>query len=80
MKTKITLAIAAGLFLLAAPPVFAAPMRCSGEQKTCSANCLKIARTVVASCLEACHVTQQACMRTGCWANGTSKYCGLMKQ
>jgi hypothetical protein len=80
MKTTIISAIAAGFFLLAAQPLLADPMRCSGEQKTCNANCTKIARTAVANCLELCHATQQGCMRTGCWSNGTSKYCGLMKQ
>ncbi len=82
MRTLASYAIAAGigLILLGAQAVRADPMRCSGEQKTCNATCMKIARATLASCMEACHVAQQSCMHTGCWSNGTSKYCGLMKQ
>jgi hypothetical protein len=82
MKIRIAFAIVVGIGLILSntQPGLADPMRCSGEQKTCNANCLKIARTAVADCLAVCHVTQQSCMHTGCWADGTSKYCGLMKQ
>jgi hypothetical protein len=75
-------AIAAGivLILLGAQGLRADPMRCSGEQKTCNATCAKIARATLANCMEGCHVAQQICMHTGCWSNGTAKYCGLMKQ
>jgi hypothetical protein len=82
MKHKIIYAIAAviGLYLFGAQTVLALPMRCSGEQKTCNANCLKAARTAVAKCLATCHASQQFCMRTGCWDSGISRYCGLLKQ
>jgi hypothetical protein len=80
MKTRISYAIAVGLILLAAQQVLADPMRCTGEEKTCNANCLKIARVSVSNCLETCRASRQIFMRTGCWNSGTSKYCGLMKQ
>jgi hypothetical protein len=82
MNHKITYAIAAfiGLFLFDAQAVRADPMRCSGEEKTCNANCMKNARTELANCLANCHTSRQVCTRTGCWDTGTSRYCGLMKQ
>ena len=82
IKYKLTCAIAAcvGLILLDTQAALADPMRCTGEEKTCNTNCLKIARTAVSSCLETCRANRQICLRTGCWDSGTSKYCGLMKQ
>jgi len=82
MRYRITFAIAAGvgLYLLGSSAVLAEPMRCSGEQKTCNANCVKFAGGAVASCQAACHVSQANCIRTGCWENGANRYCGLMKQ
>jgi hypothetical protein len=82
MKSKIIFAMAATawLYLFDSETAQAAPMRCSGEQSTCKSGCLKKARTAVSDCLALCHVNQQICMRTGCWDNGASRYCGLLKQ
>jgi hypothetical protein len=79
-STRLAMVAAVGFILLGAPAAIAAPMRCSGEQKTCSTACLKVARIAPADCLAACHAMQQSCMHTGCWNIGTSRYCGLMKQ
>jgi hypothetical protein len=59
----------------------AAPMRCSGEQKTCIANCNKSPdRSTIAICVTNCGTRQSMCMKTGCWDSGFQKYCGLLKQ
>ena len=74
------LAMAAALTLLAAP-AFAAPMKCSGEQKTCITICQKtINPALQAQCIADCHTRQNYCRQTGCWDNGTSRYCGLLRQ
>jgi len=81
---KIAVAVVwiAGLALLLCwHSVFATPMRCSGEQKTCIANCAKSpARSSISFCLTNCGARQSMCMKTGCWDNGTQRYCGLLKQ
>jgi len=71
----------AGLTLLCARPALATPMRCSGEQKTCIASCAKRPPgTSISICLTNCGARQSLCMKTGCWDNGTQRYCGLLKQ
>jgi len=82
MKNRFMVAAAAGiaLYLLGAPAALAEPMRCSGEQKTCNANCVKFAGAALATCLAGCHVSQANCVRNGCWDNAGTRYCGLMKQ
>ena len=70
-----------GLCLLSAQAALADPMKCSGEQKTCVTNCIKSGNTLQAKdCAENCRVSQANCMRSGCWAFGTLRYCGLLKQ
>jgi len=75
---------AAGLFSLIAfdsQIAFAAPMRCSGEQKICIASCNKNPdRSVIPACVTACGARQSFCMKTGCWDSGAQRYCGLLKQ
>ena len=83
MNCKITVAIAvcAGLYMFGAQASLAQPMRCSGEQKTCVANCLKNPNPTTSSrCVKTCHLSQSICLRTGCWDSGSFRYCGLMKQ
>ncbi len=81
MKRKIIYATAVGLFLLSAQGALADPMKCSGEQKTCVNNCVISGNAIQAkNCAENCRVSQANCMRSGCWANGSLRYCGLMKQ
>jgi hypothetical protein len=74
-------AMLAGALLLGAQAARAEPMKCSGEQKTCVNNCVKAGNALQAKqCGENCRVSQANCMRSGCWANGALRYCGLMKQ
>jgi predicted RNA-binding Zn ribbon-like protein len=74
------LAISIALPLLA-DHASAAAMRCSGEQKTCIANCDKSRdRSKLSTCLTSCGARQSTCMKTGCWNSGVQKYCGLLKQ
>ncbi len=81
LETRLKFIVAAGLFLLGAPMAQAQPMKCSGEQKTCVATCVKSGNAAQAkACSENCRVSQANCVRTGCWAFGASRYCGLMKQ
>jgi hypothetical protein len=73
--------LAAGFILLAAQSVQAEPMKCSGENKTCLSACARMTvPAVLAACLDNCRSVQKACLRNGCWDNGSSRYCGLMKQ
>lgn len=67
------------LALLAAPAVQAEPMKCSGEEKACVTACRKTARMTVSVCLTGCGARLSACVKTGCWDNGTQRYCGLSK-
>jgi len=84
MKPVIDSLIAAGLIaigVLSVEVVFAAPMRCSGEQKTCIALCNKSPdRGSISICVTNCGLRQSLCMKTGCWDSGVQKYCGLLKQ
>ncbi len=56
------------------------PMKCSGEEKTCTTACSKTARSAVNTCLTRCGTSKAYCLKTGCWVNGAQKYCGLLKQ
>ncbi len=82
MKLKTIITIAAfGLCLFAGPAVRADPMKCSGEEKSCIASCQKNPNgSTVSACVTACGARQSYCMKTGCWNNGASRYCGLTRQ
>ncbi len=70
-----------GLGLLRIDAALAAPMRCSGEQKTCIAVCNKsLDKGSISTCVTNCGLRQSLCMKTGCWDSGVQKYCGLLKQ
>jgi hypothetical protein len=70
-----------GAALLWSQTAFAAPMRCSGEQKTCIAKCTKsLDRASISTCVTNCGARQSSCMKTGCWDSGAQRYCGLLKQ
>jgi len=74
--------ISAALFalaLLGAQAARADPMKCSGEEKTCVTNCKKAARVPVSVCVTGCGSRLSACLKTGCWDNGSQRYCGLSK-
>jgi hypothetical protein len=75
-----TVAIFAALNLFAAQGAIAAPMLCSGEQKTCIAACQRIPGNLIADCIAGCRARQNYCKHTGCWDNGTNRYCGLLRQ
>lgn len=78
---SLSAALLIGLGLLCAEPTFAAPMRCSGEQKTCITACNKSPdRSSISTCVTNCGARQSICMKTGCWDTGFQKYCGLLKQ
>lgn len=74
--------LSAALLLLAlfgAPAAMAEPMKCSGEEKACLTACKKTARMTVSVCVTGCGARLSKCMKTGCWDNGTQRYCGLAK-
>jgi hypothetical protein len=74
------MATAAALTLLTAPAL-AGPMKCSGEQKTCVTTCQKtINPALQGQCIADCRSRLNFCRQTGCWDNGTSRYCGLLRQ
>ena len=77
----VAVAISVAFALLSAPTAFAAPMRCSGEEKVCIAACKKsLDRSSISTCLTGCGLRQSACMKSGCWDSGPQRYCGLLKQ
>ena len=57
----------------------AEPMKCSGEEKACVTACRKTARMPVGVCLTGCGARLSACVKTGCWDDGTQRYCGLSR-
>jgi hypothetical protein len=76
-----TVVVAAGALLLWCGTAAAEPMKCSGEQQMCITNCAKLADpTRLKACVSSCSQRQAACRQTGCWNNGSSTYCGLMRQ
>jgi hypothetical protein len=79
MIPSLEVAAIVGLCLLCAQTVRAEPMKCSGEQKTCLANCNKIPNRA-SVCATGCGARQSYCIRTGCWDNGVQRYCGLLRQ
>lgn len=79
--SKAIVAAVFGLCLLGAQGALADPMKCSGEQKTCVTNCIKSGNAIQAqACAENCRASLANCMRNGCWAYGSLRYCGLLKQ
>jgi hypothetical protein len=77
---KVTAAVAFAVVLISAQTALAEPMKCSGEQKTCQSACARMPAGQVQPCLEGCRASQAYCIRSGCWQNGASRYCGLTKQ
>jgi len=75
-----TIAVVGGC-LLSGGSSQAAAVRCSGEYKTCAANCVKIPNNPSAPvCITNCRTRQTMCMQTGCWDSGTSRYCGILRK
>jgi hypothetical protein len=67
--------------LLGIAPASAAPMRCSDEAQACTAICAKTNDLRKPSaCVSNCQARQAVCRQTGCWDNGTQRYCGLLRQ
>ena len=80
-KAAVVLAILTAFAVLSAAPAVSAPMRCSGEENTCIANCKKsLVRSSISTCLTNCGLRLSACKKTGCWDSGPQRYCGLLKQ
>lgn len=83
MTGKLTCAVilTAGVFLLWRSTAFAEPMKCGGEQQACLTGCTRLTDPkLLKTCINVCAQRQAACRQTGCWDNGTSTYCGLMRQ
>lgn len=81
MKIAVLAAVVGGVSLLCAPTAFADPMKCSGEQKICAADCAKQANGgSLSACLTSCGQRLSLCVKTGCWDNGKQRYCGLSRQ
>jgi hypothetical protein len=74
------MAAAIALDLSSAQVALAAPMLCSGEQKTCIAACQRNPRAVIGDCIANCRARFNYCRQTGCWDNGKNRYCGLGRQ
>jgi hypothetical protein len=67
--------------LLGMTPLSAAPLRCSDEAQACTVICAKTNDPKKPSaCVTNCQARQAQCRQTGCWDNGTLRYCGLLRQ
>jgi hypothetical protein len=67
--------------LLCTTPVHADPVRCSNESKTCLAACAALRdRQSSGACITVCQARMASCQRTGCWDDGSFRYCGLLRQ
>jgi hypothetical protein len=82
MPNKIITAIAAigALYFLGTQTTLAAPMLCSGEQKSCVTACQLSPRALIPDCVTNCRTRFNYCRATGCWDNGKNRYCGLGRQ
>jgi hypothetical protein len=82
MRSTILSAVAAvaALYLFSAQAALAAPMLCSGEEKTCIAACQRSPRALIGDCIANCRARTNYCKHTGCWDNGRNRYCGLLRQ
>jgi hypothetical protein len=82
MPLKIINAAAAivAIYLLGAQTALAAPMLCSGEQKTCISVCQRNPLALIGDCIANCRTRFNYCRQTGCWDNGIKRYCGLLRQ
>jgi major membrane immunogen (membrane-anchored lipoprotein) len=83
MKCTAANAIAAMMALLVLFTAAAAadPMRCSTENEACAAACKRFEdQKVWRACVTVCVQRQSTCQRTGCWDNGTTTYCGLLRR
>jgi hypothetical protein len=58
----------------------AAPMMCSSEQRSCLTACQKNPPALIPNCISSCRAYFNYCRSTGCWDNGISRYCGLLRQ
>ena len=80
-EKSVRVAAALAVFAMLGSQAGAAPMRCSGEQKICQAECSKTAKSLpVSVCVTSCGQRQAMCVKTGCWDNGGQKYCGLLRE
>jgi hypothetical protein len=68
------------VYLSGVPVALAAPMLCSGEQKNCIAACQNKPRALVGDCIANCRARTNYCKQTGCWDDGSKRYCGLGRQ
>jgi hypothetical protein len=72
---------AIALLLLFSATAQAAPARCSDEVKACVAACgTNPALQRPSACVSNCQARMAFCRQTGCWDNGSSRYCGLLRQ
>jgi len=73
-------AAVAVLVLSGAQRAQADSLKCSDEQKACIVVCQKSPRARVGDCIANCRTRTNFCKQTGCWDNGTRRYCGLLRQ
>jgi len=82
MTYKVIHAIAAvgALVLFGAQPASADSMKCSDQEKACVVACQRMPRALVGDCIANCRARANFCRQTGCWNEGTKRYCGLSRR
>jgi hypothetical protein len=77
---QILFAFAAALLCVTAT-ARAEPVRCGNEAKACTSACGSLRdRQSTSACINACQARMASCRQTGCWDNGSFRYCGLLRQ
>ncbi len=80
-KTICVMVACLGVYLLVPERASADAMVCSGEEQACIAKCPKFTNpSITSNCVTNCHTRRSICMRTGCWDNGTVRFCGLARR
>ncbi len=70
--------LAAGLF--GAQVAHSGPMKCSSQEQACMAACKKGPTGLIPNCVTNCRARFNFCRQTGCWDDGKSRYCRLLRQ
>jgi hypothetical protein len=69
------------ILLLSRGQALAAALTCSTEQQACVVVCKKTyPRGTLGTCIANCSTRKVQCVKTGCWASETIRYCGLSRQ
>lgn len=79
-RLPIALVALAASSLIVAQPAQAGPMKCSSEEQSCIAACRKGPLGLLPNCVTNCRARFNFCRQTGCWDDGKTRFCRLLRQ